>query len=172
MEKAKKIFKEYIIYVLIILMVILIRTYFITPVRVSGSSMYPNYKNGQILLLNKLEKKFKRFDVVVIKYGKESIIKRIIGLPGEYIEYKDNKLYVNGKYIKEPFLNSSIITNDFNTIDSFMTSYIPKGYYLVLGDNRQISKDSRMIGLIKEEDIKGKPTYILYPFTQFKKIKN
>ena len=87
-------------YLLIIVCVILIRIFFIDPVRVDGGSMDTTLANGQIMILNKIVYKrndIKRFDIVVIDEGDKAIIKRVIGLPGETVEYKDNKLYINGK---------------------------------------------------------------------------
>ena len=101
------------------------------------------------------------FDIVVIKYNNEKIIKRVIGLPGDYIEYKDNILYVNGKEIKEEYKRD--ITNNFSLKDLGYEK-IPENKYLVLGDNRSISKDSRIIGLIDKEDIEGYTGIIVFPF--------
>ena len=144
----KNIIKELLPYVLILGGVILIRTFIVTPVIVSGDSMKPNLHNGDLLLERKIgynSTNIKRFDIVVIKDGKEEIIKRIIGLPGEHISYKNNKLYVNDKVLEENFDFRK--TNDFNLEEICSCNSIPKGKYLVLGDNRPISKDSRMIGL-------------------------
>ena len=112
----------------------------------------------------------KRFDIVVIKEGKEEIIKRIIGLPGEHISYKNNKLYVNDKVLEENFDFRK--TNDFNLEEICSCNSIPEGKYLVLGDNRPISKDSRMIGLIDEKDILGKAVYRIWPISKFGNIYN
>ena len=84
----KKFIKELIPYIVIILVVVLIRSYIITPVIVVGDSMVPTLKDNQILLLNKIDYRFnkiERYDIVVIKVGKSEIIKRVIGLPGENI---------------------------------------------------------------------------------------
>ena len=99
----RKNIKELYPYVIIVVVVILVRTFIITPVIVSGSSMKPNFNDGELLLVRKIrynEKTIKRFDVVVIKKDKEEIIKRVIGLPGEHISYKNNKLYVNDKLVQ------------------------------------------------------------------------
>ena len=163
----KKIIKELYPYVIIVVVVILVRTFIITPVIVSGSSMKPNFNDGELLLVRKIkynEKTIKRFDVVVIKKDKEEIIKRVIGLPGEHISYKNNKLYVNDKLVQENYTHLN--TKDFNLEEICTSSSIPEGKYLVLGDNRPISKDSRSIGLIDEKDIVGKSVFRLWPITK------
>ena len=169
----KNIIKELLPYVLILGGVILIRTFIVTPVIVSGDSMKPNLHNGDLLLERKIgynSTNIKRFDIVVIKEGEEEIIKRIIGLPGEHISYKNNKLYVNDKVLEENFDFRK--TNDFNLEEICSCNNIPEGKYLVLGDNRPISKDSRMIGLIDEKDILGKAVYRIWPISKFGNIYN
>jgi len=104
MRRAKEVIKEFWIYIVLIILIILIKAYIVTPVKVNGTSMIDTLHDSDIMILNKLTYRFndiKRFDIVVIDDKEELIIKRVIGLPGEYIEYKNNKLYVNGKYIKE-----------------------------------------------------------------------
>ena len=167
----KNFIKELLPYVLILGGVILIRSFIITPVIVSGSSMKPNLHNGEVLLERKIgynESSIKRFDIVVIKEGKEEIIKRIIGLPGEHVSYRNNKLYVNDEVVKETFNFRN--TEDFNLEEVCSCSSIPEGKYLVLGDNRPISKDSRIIGLIDEKDILGKAVYRIWPISKFGSI--
>lgn len=172
----KNIIKEVIPYVVILIIVILIRSFLVTPITVVGDSMYPNLKDGELLLLSKISYKISdisRFDIVVIDNGDEEIIKRIIGLPNEYILYEDNKLYVNGKLVSEEYEHG--VTQDFNLVDICMhmdnkdnCSYdkIPDNYYLVLGDNRGISKDSRSIGLIHASNIVGKAIFRFYPLNR------
>lgn len=169
----KKMIKELLPYILILVGVILLRTFIITPVIVSGDSMKPNLHDKEILLEKKIgynSSSIKRFDIVIIKDGKEEIIKRIIGLPGEHISYKNNKLYVNDKVVEETFDFRD--TNDFNLEEICTCLSIPKGKYLVLGDNRPISKDSRVIGLIDEDDILGKAIYRIFPISKFGSIYN
>jgi signal peptidase I len=108
----------------------------------------------------------KRFDVIAFNYADTKyLIKRVIGLPGDKVEYKNNVLYVNDKKIEEDFLNGHR-TNDFNTL-SLGYEKIPEGKYLVLGDNRENSLDSRSFGLIDEKDILGKVTIKIWPFYEF-----
>lgn len=169
----KNIIKELLPYVLILGGVILIRSFIITPVIVSGSSMKPNLHNGEVLLERKIgydESSIKRFDIVVVKNDNEEIIKRIIGMPGEHISYKNNKLYVNDEIVKETFNFRN--TEDFNLEEICSCSSIPEGKYLVLGDNRPISKDSRTIGLVDEKDILGKAVYRIWPISKFGNIYN
>lgn len=156
--------KEFIPYIIIILVVVLIRTFVVTPVKVDGSSMVPNLNDGDLLILNKLDKNYERFDIVVVNYNNTKLVKRVIGLPGEHVEYKDNKLYVNGKVIKEKFIDTE--TKDF-TVDYLGYNKIPKNYYFVVGDNRQNSMDSRMIGLINKKDIIGTTSFRFWPIKSF-----
>lgn len=172
-EKVKNIIKELYPYVVIVIVVVLFRTFIATPVRVDGSSMDSTLKNGDILILNKLDKSYERFDVVVINAkidGKNSkLVKRIIGLPGENIEYEDNELYINGKKIEDV---ATARTSDFSLSDLYDVEKIPDDYYFVMGDNRIYSRDSRdyTVGLIKKEDIVGTTTIRLFPFNKIGKF--
>lgn len=167
MNKKKK---EIIEYIVLIVVILLIRTYLFVPIMVSGNSMVPTLNNGDVMILNKfnyLVNDIKRFDIVVVDYENEYIIKRVIGLPGDYVEYKNDILYVNGKKIKEVYDRE--YTEDFN-LNDLNIEKIPNNYYLVLGDNRPISKDSRKIGLIDKKNIKGSTNFILFPFSRFGEV--
>lgn len=158
-----KFIKELIPYIVIIVGVILIRTYLVTPVIVSGDSMIPTLKDKQLLLLNKINYQLndiERYDIVVIKIDKKEIVKRIIGLPGETIEYRNNILYINGH---EEESNYKFDTDDFNLKSICNCDEIPEDKYLVLGDNRKVSADSRIIGLINKSDIEGNVNISLWP---------
>ena len=168
----KNIIKEIFSYIVIILAVILFRTFLYSPIRVTGDSMIPTLYDGDIMILNKIGYRINglnRFDIVVVKYQNEKIIKRVIGLPGDYVEYKDDILYINDKKVEETYKRD--ITNDFS-LESLGYEVIPEGKYLVLGDNRPISKDSRIIGLVDEKDILGKAVYRIWPITKFGSLNN
>ncbi len=153
-------------YVYIIIAVIIIRSFIVTPALVNGSSMDNTLKDGQLVLINKYIYRFKdinRFDIVVVKNEEDSdnIIKRVIALPNEKIEYKDNKLYINDKFIKTNYKFKK--TEDFE--------YETKsGEYFVMGDNRVVSKDSRILGAFTKKEIVGKVNIRLFPFNKIGKI--
>ena len=160
MEKKNDILS----YVIIILVVVLVRTFIITPVRVVGSSMDKTLKEGEILLLEKIDKKYKRYDIVVIKENNERIIKRIIGMPGESVKIVEGVIYINGEAIEDKYASS--YTGDFS-LDKFDLDVIPENSYFVLGDNRIVSKDSRLLGPINKKKIQGKAIYRIWPFNKF-----
>lgn len=154
-----KVIKEVIPYVVIVVVVVLIRTFIITPVKVDGDSMKNTLKNGDILLLYKLSS-INRFDIIVLDEEKdnEKIIKRVIGMPGETIAIKKGKIYINDKVIDDEYAYGE--TSDYNKVT------LRDNEYFILGDNRLISKDSRYFGPIKENEIKGKIVFRLFPFTK------
>lgn len=154
-----KVIKEVIPYIVIVVVVVLIRTFIITPVRVDGDSMKNTLKNGDILLLYKL-RSIDRFDIIVLDEEKdnEKIIKRVIGLPGETVAIKKGKIYINDKVIDDEYAYGE--TSDYNKVT------LKDDEYFILGDNRLISKDSRYFGPIKENEIKGKIVFRLFPFTK------
>lgn len=168
-KKIIDIAKAAVPYLIIIIVVVLIRSFIITPIRVDGQSMYSTLSDGDILLLKKYDKNYKRFDVVVFKNGDNRLIKRIIGLPGEKIEYKDNKLYVNDKLIKEKFLKNNQETYDFS-IEELGIEKVPNGSYFVLGDNRTNSTDSRVLGTIDKNEIQGTVDFSIFPFDKIGKF--
>ena len=135
--------------------------------------MVPTLKDNQILLLNKLDyklNKIERYDIVVVKVGKSEIIKRVIGLPGENIEYRNNTLYINGHEVETDY---NFETEDFTLNSICNCDKIPENKYLVLGDNRKVSIDSRNkdVGLVKEEDILGKTVVRFWPINKISLVK-
>ncbi len=170
----KPIIKDIISYVLIILAVVLIRIFIFDPVRVDGPSMDNTLKNGQILILNKIgykKDKIKRYDIVVadvtINGKKERIVKRVIGLPNETIYAKDGKVYVNDKEVDSSF--ASTMTDDFSIEDNGLVK-IPGDSYYIMGDNRAVSLDSRTFGPVKEDQIVGKASIVIWPLNKIKKL--
>ena len=165
-----KIMKELMPYLLIIAIVIVIRTFIVTPVKVEGSSMDNTLKNGQVLILNKTSHNYHRFDIVVVNVKGKKIVKRIIGMPGESIEYKDHKLYINGEVMDDAVTSQ---TYDFTLEKLYGIQELPDDYYFVMGDNRPFSSDSRdpQIGLVKKSNIEGIAVFRIWPLNKFGKIK-
>ena len=163
--------KPFLPYIVIIVAVLFIKAFIVTPIKVNGESMHPTLEEGDIMILNKTAYYFnkpKRFDIVVVDMPDEYLIKRVIGLPGEHIEYKDNTLYVDGKKVKENFKHEK--TEDFN-IKELGSDTVPEGSYLVLGDNRENSLDSRELGFMKEEQLLGRTSLIVLPFNRIGNVK-
>ena len=199
---VRSFLKEWALFALIIGGIILSRIYLWTPVRVDGHSMDPTLADSEYLLvINKLP--IDRFDIVVAsetENGKtKEIVKRVIGLPGETIEYKNDVLYINGKETDEPYLKEYI--QKFKE-DKLQSTYSGKGFeengelfrqmaqiaeaftvdkdgsatftkkllddeYLLLGDDRIVSKDSRQVGAFKKDQIKGEAVLRLWPLLPF-----
>lgn len=156
---------------------LLIRIFLFTPVVVDGESMMPTLKNDERMVVNKINYNLsspKRFDVIVFHASEtKDYVKRIIGLPGDKVEYKNDKLYINGKVYNEPYLDyykskltdGDLLTYDFK-LEEIPPNYsktVPKGHYFVLGDNRRNSLDSRIIGSIPKGKILGKVSLVYWP---------
>jgi len=161
-DKVIRFIKSLIPYVIIFIVVMLIRTFIVTPIVVSGPSMKPTLNGGELMILRKT-KEFDRYDVVVVDIGSEEIIKRIIAMPGESISCEKGIIYINGRKQDEKY--GSGITFDFDKVE------LDDDEYFVMGDNRQDSKDSRHIGPVKIDSMKGTTSLVLFPFSSFGNIK-
>lgn len=160
----KKILKENIGYIVLILLIIIVRMYLVTPVRVSGHSMDRTLKNGEIMLLNKTASYTRKSIVVVSKEVEgNTIIKRIIALPGERIKCEDGVIYINNKKYEEKYVFGN--NTDFEEIT------LKKDEYFVMGDNRTVSLDSRFFGPVKAKYIEGVSDIVLFPFNKVGKVK-
>lgn len=156
---------------------ILIRTFLFFPFEVVGDSMVPTLESGDRLILNRLGE-LDRFDVVVfpapdVDTADEEYVKRIIGIPGDEITYYKDDLFINGQLVEEHYLeplkeadSASQVTNDFSLLDipGSTSAVVPPESYFVLGDNRQVSKDSRMFGFVAADEIEGTSSLRIWPF--------
>jgi signal peptidase I len=162
-----------------IILVVIARSFLITPIVVEGASMNTTLQDKDRMIVTKIGDP-KRFDIVVFHANEQQdYIKRVIGLPGDTIEFKNDTLYVNGKAYDEPYLDDQKVaragdlTEPFKLEDTAVgQKTVPEGTVFVMGDNRQNSEDSRMIGAIPMDQIVGKTNLIYYPFKDFKIIHN
>lgn len=152
--------KESIPYLAIILLVITIRTFIVTPVIVRGDSMYPTLDGNEVMLLKKYDTNYERFDIVVINKSVEgdNLIKRVIGLPNETIRYKNGLLYINDNLVDDTYA--------YGETENFQEITLGDDEYFVMGDNRRVSLDSRIIGVIKKDEVEGTVGPIVYPFNK------
>lgn len=132
------------------------------PHKVSGSSMYPTFKDGDYIITDKVSYRFEepqRGDVVVFKNPldqSQDFIKRVIGLPGEKVKVQDGKVYLNDNPLVEPYLQPSIQTPSGAFMKEGDEVTIPNDHYLAFGDNRPFSSDSRSWGFVTKDEIIGK----------------
>jgi signal peptidase I len=164
------------IIIIAVVAVLLVRTYIVQPFLVWGSSMVPSFLSGDYILIDELSLRFRnpqRGEVVVFRYPQNPstyFIKRIIGLPGERVLIKDNKItifnneYQEGFVLNEPYLKSNfVIQARPNKPNEFV---LGPDEYFVLGDNRQYSYDSRDWGPLKMENIIGIAKLRLWPIKE------
>lgn len=141
------------------------------PHKVDGSSMYPNFKNGDYILTEKISyhnKDPKRGDVVVFHApppNNADFIKRVIGLPGETIMVQNGKVFINGRQLPEQYLDSSIVTSEKSFLREGISYTIPPDYFMMFGDNRSFSSDSREFGPISKRAIVGRAALRYWPFS-------
>jgi len=139
------------------------------PHKIRGQSMEPNFPDGQYLLTQKVSYYLnspQRGDVVVFKppvSEDDEFIKRIIALPGEKIKVQAGKVYINDNLLNESYLDSSLYTTGSNFLQEGEQYEVPEGHWLVMGDNRPHSSDSRAWGPITKKEISGKAWLIYWP---------
>jgi signal peptidase I len=155
--------KSWIIIIVVALVLSLgIRVYVVQPYRVEMTSMYNTLIPNDLVLVDKITYKFhgpRRGDVIVFippNDPTEKYIKRVIGLPGETIAVMNNKVYIDGKALDEPYIHSPMLSN-------FPPTRIPEGYVFVMGDNRSVSLDSRSFGPVALSKIIGKAIFVYWP---------
>ncbi len=178
--------KDLIWYVILIIALVLLRLYIFTPVTVSGESMIPTLVDGERNIALKVGD-VKRFDIVSLiapDDPSKNYVKRVIGMPGDTVEYKDDVLYINGKKYDEPYLEEKkaelkdirpdeVLTSDFSLESVLGQKTVPANTYFVMGDNRQNSKDSRFqeVGFIPKENIIGRSKVAFWPPSKWGLVK-
>ncbi|WP_100373224.1 signal peptidase I [Bacillus sp. FJAT-45037] len=176
MENSKSNSLEWVKAVVVAVVVAFsIRYFLFAPIVVDGQSMMPTLEHSDRMIVNKIGYAIsepKRFDIIVFHApGGKDYIKRIIGLPGDHIEYKNDQLFVNGEAIAEPYLDelkafysNDFVTRDFDLAQTIGSQIIPDDHLFVLGDNRHNSLDSRDIGVVHKDEVIGKANVVFWPF--------
>lgn len=171
--------------VIALAIIVPIRYFIFQPYIISGSSMEPNYSNGQYLIIDRLTYHFRqpqRGEVVVLKYPKDpkqDFIKRIIGLPGDKIEIDNGRVKIynegnpQGVTLPEDYLPNQGLSFPHNTtiVGGKKTVTLKSGEYFAMGDNRLASSDSRDWGILPESNLVGKAFIRVLPLTQFEVFK-
>ncbi|MEG0366607.1 MAG: signal peptidase I [Coprobacillus sp.] len=171
--------KKYLYSILEMLAVVVVTVcvfkYIVIPVRIDGSSMENGLHDNNVALINAIgvnEDNIKRFDVVVAycEALNEKIIKRVIGMPGDTVEFKDDVLYINGEKLNQDFLDNDFIENSKTTYnaDKFTDDFkvvVSSNEYFLMGDNRLRSADSRQFGGFTIDKILGVQGLVIYPLS-------
>ena len=151
------------VYVLTIVaaVAVLIATLILPVLQIEGTSMEPNLHNGDIVLLMKTTR-FERGDLCGFTWNNKLLIKRVIGIPGDWIEIDtDGTVYLNGEKLEEPYVQQKA----FGECDLEFPFQVPQEQYFVLGDMRESSIDSRntLVGCVENEQIIGKIFFRIWP---------
>jgi len=147
------------VFLAVVILLVMMRSV-ITVIRIDGHSMDPTLQNGQWVFVDLISKRLTTWtngDIVILRFPGDPLhslyVKRIIGIPGDQITLIDGKVLRNNKALREPYLSPDTVTE--NGIVA-LPSVVPADKYLVLGDNRLISNDSRFFGLVPVSDLVGK----------------
>jgi len=190
----KNFIKNWGSFFLTLLIFWLLWAFVVTPVSVKGHSMDPTLADGQKMITYKLAK-INRFDIVTTKEPddlKKLAVKRVIGLPGDIVEMQDDQLTINEEKIDESYLTEyknkftndrlqdeyayntayQSLAKDSQTFTNTFTYEVPEGKYLLLGDNRLISKDSRIFGFVDKDLIQGEVIFRYWPFSEIAVLHN
>lgn len=172
----KKLLELWVIVIATALICFIISSLFFKLVKVTDFSMVPTLQNKEVLLVKK-STDITRFDLVLFRRGENNQVRRVVGLPGEHVQYTGDSLYIDGELVDEKFIideineaqrNGRQYTMDFQLEDISKVSVIPKNSYLVLGDNRDYGYDSRDYGLITEEQLIGVVSMRVLPLNELR----
>ena len=137
-------------------------TTYVTKASYNPDDVTAEYKNDSKGIGEKLKSSIDIF-------GETSFIKRVIGLPGDYVEIKNKSVYLNGQALEEKYLDAGTVTDSAEGF--FLDVVVPDGYVYVLGDNREVSGDSRRFGCIPIDKIEGKAVFRFWPLNKLGKVK-
>ncbi|WKZ23783.1 MAG: signal peptidase I [Candidatus Dojkabacteria bacterium] len=171
----KKILDSLEFYIFAGVFFIIIWYFVLSPRAIDGISMYPYLQNNDFILVYKLQylsDNPQRGDVVVFKHSEtQDYIKRVIATPGETVMVQNGKVYVDGKELYEVYLDSAVRTQPGATLREGVAYKVPENQFVLMGDNRQYSTDSREFGAIPKEYIEGRAVVVWFPPEEAKLIK-
>ena len=154
--------------VLSLLLAFIVIFFLYQPVQVEGTSMSPRLSDHERIFINKFLYRFEpiqRGDIVVFWYPRDpskSYIKRVVGLPGEWVAVVNGQVTIDGIPLNEPYLPPEGFDRE-----SCLPTYVESGHYYVMGDHRVSSNDSRTWGTVEQKYIYGKAVFVYWPFSQF-----
>jgi len=170
-KEYSKVFRNTIVILVVVAALsVLISSFFVTVLKVTGESMSPTLESGQIVLASN-SKEFEAGELIAFYYNNKVLIKRVIGSPGDWINIdSDGNVYVNGVLLEETYLTEKSLT----PTDITFPYQVPENRYFVLGDHRSVSIDSRSttVGCVSEEQLIGKVLFRLYPINVVGKLSN
>ena len=152
-----------------VVVALVVRTFLLQAFSIPSGSMETTLEINDRLLVNKLSYQFgevERGDIVVflkpdsLSSPYDDLIKRVIGLPGDVIEGRDNQIFINGEALVETYLDDDVVIRDFNSVE------VPADHVFVMGDNRSNSADSRVFGPINVDRIEGEAFLRYWPFSR------
>jgi signal peptidase I len=153
--------------ILSLLLAFIFIVFFYQPVQVEGTSMMPELYNHERIFINKYLYRFepiRRFDIIVFHYPLDpakSYIKRVVGLPGEWLSIRNGIVFINGRPLEESFVPSTYLDHD-----NYPSTYVTANNYFVLGDHRDDSNDSRVWGTVPRKYIYGKAVFVYWPLSE------
>ncbi len=175
---VKKVIGEYFQIIFIFLIVFAIVYFFVGQLyEVVGNSMLPTFTDKEQLIAEKISvniNNIERGDIIIFKNMNENgrlLIKRIIGLPGDNLKIQDGDVYINANLLTEDYLSDDTVTNGKRILEEGPEYKIPQDSYVVMGDNREESNDSREWGYVKKENIVGRVVLVYYPLQNFRFVK-
>lgn len=144
---------------------VLISNLLLPILRIYGSSMTPTLVNGNIVAAVR-SGTYQRGDIIAFYYNNKILVKRVVGMPGEWVDMDDSgNVTIDGEPLEEPYLTEKAL----GECDIELPYQVPEGRYFVMGDHRSVSSDSRssQVGCVSEEQIVGKLLFRLWPFNEF-----